>query len=302
MRKCTVSVQSWPDGRYSLNRLVGTIHSDFYISIIITLGGFPPCVQLVICSQARAASPRHSSVMTPLLIRRISATGINAFSLRLCNAILSPPSPLRGEWPSHIRAFVQRACASRTPTRTNLWRTPARRSQSTTTAATTTKASEAAPKPLPNRISSGEAGPLAQRLLIYYAGKRTVYLGTLKLYTVMLFSYATLLVAPPLFRQGGDSNSDGDEGDAAKTAGSGDSILPHWAAPVALILGSLVPLVFVQYTRSTPSLHFYFCFTPVVLALSLRLALTGMAGNEMAHWRGTVADRRRCGGGAVPRT
>ena len=201
--------------------------------------------------------------MTPLLFLRISVAGTNAFSLRLCNAILLPPSPLRGQWPSHVRAFVQHACASRIPTRTGLlWRTPVRRSQSTTTAATTTRASEAAPNPLQNRVNSGEAGPLAQRLLIYYAGKRTVYLGTLKLYTVMLFSYATLLVAPPLFRQGGDSNSDGDEGDATKTAGSGDSILPHWATPVALILGSLVPLVFVQYTRSSPPLLFLLLTLP----------------------------------------
>ena len=194
--------------------------------------------------------------MTSLLFRRISAaaaTATNASSPRLCNAIPPTPPPSRGWWQSHVHAFVQRTSASRTPTQTGLlWKALVRRGKSTITA-THTKTSVAAPKPPPNRGSGAEAAPLAHRLLIYYAGKRTVYLGTLKLYTVMLFSYASLIVAPPLFRRGGDSSSGGGDGDGpppAKAAGSGDYILPHWAAPVALILGSLVPLVFVQYIRS----------------------------------------------------
>jgi len=80
-----------------------------------------------------------------------------------------------------------------------------------------------------------------QRLLIYYAGKRTVYLGTLKLYTVLLFSYCSLVVAPPLWGQGNL--------DAIVKMGFGGLEVPRWTGPVAVILGSLVPLIFVQYLR-----------------------------------------------------
>jgi hypothetical protein len=37
-----------------------------------------------------------------------------------------------------------------------------------------------------------------ERLLFYYAGRKTIYLGTLKLYTVLLFSYCALVVAPSI--------------------------------------------------------------------------------------------------------
>jgi hypothetical protein len=88
---------------------------------------------------------------------------------------------------------------------------------------------------------TNSTGAYPQRLLIYYAGKRTVYLGTLKLYTVLLFSYCSLVVAPPLWGQ--------DNLDAIVKIGFGGLEVPRLTGPVAVILGSLVPLIFVQYLR-----------------------------------------------------
>lgn len=78
-----------------------------------------------------------------------------------------------------------------------------------------------------------------ERLLVYYAGKRTVYLGTLKLYTVLLFSYCGLIIAPSLV---GSDNST-----IVKDLGLGDIELPEWVLPVGVILGSLAPLVLMQW-------------------------------------------------------
>ncbi|KAF8539629.1 hypothetical protein BDD12DRAFT_89433 [Trichophaea hybrida] len=97
--------------------------------------------------------------------------------------------------------------------------------------------------------SSSSASTYPQRLLIYYAGKRTVYLGTLKLYTVLLFSYCSLVVAPPLWGQ--------DNLDAIAKVGFEGLGVPGWTVPVAVILGSLVPLLFVQYLSPPYVTHIY---------------------------------------------
>ena len=79
-----------------------------------------------------------------------------------------------------------------------------------------------------------------ERLLVYYAGKRTVYLGTMKLYTVLLFSYCSLVVAPSLI---GVDNSE-----VISSLGLAvDLELPGWVLPASVVLGSLVPLVLMQY-------------------------------------------------------
>ncbi|KAI5777839.1 hypothetical protein EDC01DRAFT_380509 [Geopyxis carbonaria] len=86
--------------------------------------------------------------------------------------------------------------------------------------------------------ANGERNAYPARLLFYYAGKRTVYLGTLKLYAVILFSYCSLIVAPSIFEDQG----------TLMTAG--------------IIIGSIVPLIFVQ-TLSPPYVtHAYIHLPP----------------------------------------
>lgn len=104
----------------------------------------------------------------------------------------------------------------------------------------------ASPKPSPNAPGQNASqlnadGTYPSRILLYYAGKRTVYLGTLKLYAVLLFSYCSLIVAPPLFGQ--------DNADVLGKLGLDNAGVPGWVVPAAIVGGSLVPLVLFQWLR-----------------------------------------------------
>jgi hypothetical protein len=80
--------------------------------------------------------------------------------------------------------------------------------------------------------------PYPPKLLFYYAGRRMVYLGTLKLYSALLASYSVLLVAP---------NTD------ALALSKHDlfpSVLtPHaWLLiPTAFAVAGCLPLLFLQF-------------------------------------------------------
>ena len=88
------------------------------------------------------------------------------------------------------------------------------------------------------------AGPVpttpTARVLVYYAGKRTIYLGTLKLYTVLLFSYTSLLVAPQLMQSDQCSL-------LAKLHLPTD--LPRWVLPTLVVVGAALPLGFISWLR-----------------------------------------------------
>lgn len=77
-------------------------------------------------------------------------------------------------------------------------------------------------------------------MLIYYAGKRTIYLATLKLYTVLLFSYTSLLVAPQLLQS---DHSGFLENLHLPTD------LPRWVLPTLFVVGATVPLGFISWLR-----------------------------------------------------
>ncbi|KAL7273386.1 hypothetical protein RUND412_003764 [Rhizina undulata] len=77
--------------------------------------------------------------------------------------------------------------------------------------------------------------PYDERIIIYYAGRRTVYLATLKLSTLFLFSFCAFIAAPSIGLQ------------------TEFGIL----APVGIVLAGAIPLVFIQYVSPPYVTHIH---------------------------------------------
>ncbi|KAI5813777.1 hypothetical protein BZA77DRAFT_356811 [Pyronema omphalodes] len=117
-------------------------------------------------------------------------------------------------------------------------------------------------KPSPNAPGQNASqlnadGTYPSRLLLYYAGKRTVYLGTLKLYAVLLFSYCSLIVAPPLFGEEGQERNRELLGKLGSGLGLENLELPGWVLPSVIVVGSFVPLVMFQWLSPPYVTHIY---------------------------------------------
>jgi hypothetical protein len=91
------------------------------------------------------------------------------------------------------------------------------------------------------------------RLLFYYAGKRTIYLGTLKLYTVILFGYCTLIVAPGLYHSEELRSSVAEKMGLVKVI---ETLPDQWILPAIAVIGGALPLAFMQYLRCVSAFIF----------------------------------------------
>jgi len=97
------------------------------------------------------------------------------------------------------------------------------------------------------------------RLLFYYAGKRTIYLGTMKLYSAILFSYCTLIVAPGLYSSEELRSSVAEKMGLAKMM---ETLPDQWIIPAIAVIGGALPLAFMQYLSPPYVTHAYLHLAP----------------------------------------
>jgi hypothetical protein len=108
--------------------------------------------------------------------------------------------------------------------------------------------------------ASEKAKDFPSKVLIYFAGKRTLYLGALKLYGVLLFAYNTLIVAPSLLRAPEPVLSPELEQEQSWIKRQGSRAvaevrrllgpgLENYALSFLVVAGAAVPLAFVGWTR-----------------------------------------------------